>query len=199
MKSPRAILRTLVGLAIIVVSLNLAYGWLEDSSLETTAESVREIALEVAAREQPEKTQKNAILALRQEFGNDDIMGHLVVDGTGIDYIVTQAEDNSFYLTHDIWKNDSVAGWVFVDAYSSLDPPSKNIVVYGHNMRNPIMFHELREFKKSGFFFDHREVTFDTLYESGKYKIFAFYETTVDFPFNTSSFSSGEDFLSLIA
>jgi sortase B len=198
--SPRSVLRTAIGIAIIIILAYLFFDYLGDKELEDEAASVRSAAQETLDAFGGETGWRlnPAILELRRQLGNDDIIGHLVVEGTGIDYVVAQAQDNEFYLTHDINKEESIAGWIFLDSWNQLDKFEKNTVIYGHNMRNPIMFHDLREFREPEFFFENRRVTFDSLYETGSYEIFAFYESSVSFQYHAISFGSDQEFLDLV-
>ena len=46
---------------------------------------------------------------------NNDFRFWINVNNINIDYPVVQGEDNSFYLTHDFFKEESVSGSVFLD------------------------------------------------------------------------------------
>ncbi len=76
---------------------------------------------------------------------NSDTVAYLKVNGTNIDYVVVKGEDNSYYLNHNFNKEKSVAGWIFADYHNKFDGSDKNIVIYGHNMKDGIMFETLKD------------------------------------------------------
>ena len=137
------------------------------------------------------------ILSLRKQYGNNDIIGVLKIEGTTVDYPVTQAADNDFYLTRDIYKKKSPSGWVFLDCENYLYPLDKNTVIYGHNMKERIMFHDLRLFADYAFFEKHRTLLFKTLYADTEWEIFAFFKTDVSLNY-LEVMPNEEDFTALI-
>jgi len=138
------------------------------------------------------RLQNQGVLALRETFGNDDIIGRLWINGTNVDYVVVQGEDNQFYLSHDIWGNASSAGWIFLDYMNDIAGADQNIVLYGHNMAQDIMFHGLRHYADYEFFTANRFVNFSTLYADYTFEVFAFYTAHISFPYTHVNFESGE-------
>lgn len=122
------------------------------------------------------------ISALRQEFDNEDIIGHLWIENTSINYLVVQ-RDNEFYLYHDILGNPSEAGWIFLDYSVDLGSDNHNIVIYGLDMEDNIRFHSLRYFSNYDFFTAHSIIDFYTMYGHTQWELFSFYVTTADFPY----------------
>ena len=139
------------------------------------------------------------ILALREEYGNEQIVGYLYVEGTDIRYPITQYTDNSFYLYHNIWRQADQAGWVFLDYENDITREDPNIILYGHNMRDNIRFHGIRHFQDPDFFDAHRYITFHTLYGEYRWEIFSFYRTNIDFFYIQVYFDSDEEFYELLA
>ena len=137
--------------------------------------------------------------ALRREYDNDDIVGHLKIEGTPIDFIVTQYVDNNFYLHHDIHRNASKAGWVFLDYENDITGQDRNMIIYGHNMRSGAIFGSLSNYASEDFFKEHRYITFNTLFEDYTWEIFSCYITSTDFYYIQVIFPSEEDFGELVA
>jgi len=137
--------------------------------------------------------------ALRKEYGNDDIIGYLIIEGTSIDYPVTQAEDNHFYLSHDIYKDSSTAGWIFLDYENNIDKEDRNTVIYGHNMRRDIMFHSLRNYVSEDFYKNHRYIIFNTIYEDYIWEVFSFYKADTSFNYIQVIFPAQEDYGSMLS
>lgn len=130
--------------------------------------------------------------ALREHYGNEDIVGHLWIDGTSIDYFITQTVDNSFYLYHDIWGNRTSAGWVFLDYDVDLNRANHNLVIYGHNMRAGDRFHNIRFYADYDFFRTHNIIHLETEYESTVWEVFAFYVASIDFPYTHINYANDE-------
>ena len=98
---------------------------------------------------------------------NDEIVAWVQIDGTAIDYPVTQAKNNQFYLTHDYKKDYSIAGSIFADFRSNL-LEDDYAIIYGHNMNGNSMFGELNKFDDSKFFESHQKST--VYLENGRYE-----------------------------
>ena len=107
--------------------------------------------------------------ALRKE--SKDIVGWLSIHRM-LDEAVTQ-RDNVYYLDHDATGNSNVNGALFLDSAIGLKTRPYTYIIYGHNMKNGTMFGSLRNYENSTFYHNDPFITFDTLYESGRYVIFA--------------------------
>lgn len=123
---------------------------------------------------EPEMLSKYA--ALYQE--NEDLVGWLSIEGTGIDYPVLQCEDDEYYLHHDFYGEDSKYGCLYVREQADLDGGT-NFIIYGHNMRDGAMFGDLDLYLKESFFQEHPTISFDTLYEERVYEIVAVFWSQV--------------------
>ncbi|MBR0219698.1 MAG: class B sortase [Clostridia bacterium] len=107
--------------------------------------------------------------ALRKQ--NKDIIGWLTL-GTLLDEGVTQW-DETYYLTHDVLGKKNTNGAIFLDSSVSLKTRPYAYLLYGHNMKTGAMFGCLRNYENIGFYRANPFITFDTLYEDGRYVIFA--------------------------
>ena len=76
---------------------------------------------------------------------NPDIVGWIHIPGTGIDYPIVQAKDNTKYLHRTFRGKDSHVGAIFLDALCATDFSSFNSIVYGHNLKNGEMFGHLKK------------------------------------------------------
>src|SRR5699024_7180439 len=75
----------------------------------------------------------------------------------------------------------------------------RNIVVYGHRMKDGSMFQHLTKFLDEEFFETHRTFEFDTLYDSYEAEIFAVYNTLTDFNYIETHFDSDEEYEQLLS
>jgi len=146
-----------------------------------------------------ERIMLDKIKNLREAFSNDDIVGYLKIEGTNIDYAVVQSTDNEFYLHRDLNLKNNAAGSIFMDYENNPHEIDRNIVIYGHNMRNGTKFHNLRHYRDRQFYENNRYISFTTLYEETTWEIFAIYETTIDFHYIQVIFRSDDEFISLIS
>ena len=81
--------------------------------------------------------------SLKEE--NSDTVAYVKVNNTNIDYVVVKGTDNDYYLNHNFNKEYNIAGWIFSDYHNKFDEADKNIVIFGHNMRDGSMFGTLNK------------------------------------------------------
>ena len=138
------------------------------------------------------------IQALRERFDNDDIVAHIEIEGTAINYMVAQSANNEYYLNHDIYGQSNSAGTIFMDYECNPADLSRNTVIYGHNMRNGSMFHNIRYYSSANFFNENKYIRLTTLHEDTVWEVFAFYVATTGFDYIRVDFQSEESFAQLI-
>jgi len=135
------------------------------------------------------------VVQLREDYDNPDIVGFIEIPGTGIAYPVAQTGNNVFYLYHDLHWNPSSAGSIFLDYENNLyELADDNTIIYGHNMRNGTMFHNIRHFHNEDFFREHTYILLDTPYQETVWDIFSFFHTTIAFCYLTTNFHDRDDF-----
>lgn len=111
---------------------------------------------------------------------NEDVKGWITIPDSNIDYVVMQSgtDDPEFYLNRDMDKKELKAGSLFLDYKSSVETSSKNLTIHGHNMTSTDnMFHYLIKYKEPDYYKERPIITFDTIYQTGKWKIFAVFIT----------------------
>ncbi len=124
------------------------------------------------------KTDKGTVIGKYADLyeANGDIIGWIKVDGTKIDYPVMQTQDEAeYYLRRNFRKEHSTGGTPFMDASSDIFVPTSNFLIYGHNMKNGTMFHDMLKYKDESFYKEHKTFEFDTIYKGGQgtYEIIA--------------------------
>ena len=110
---------------------------------------------------------------------NADIVGWLEIENTNINYPVLQGTDNSYYMTHNYKKEKSKNGSIFLDANYNWNIPSNNLLIYGHNLGNGMMFQELLKYEKESFYQEHPVIRFTTAKEDAKYEIISVFKSRV--------------------
>ncbi|MDR1001116.1 MAG: class B sortase [Clostridiales bacterium] len=139
-----------------------------------------------------------AILRLRDEFANEEIVGYIKIDGTAIDFPIAQGTDNEFYLTHNLKRESSSTGAAFLDFENKLTLTDPNTIIYAHNMRDGSMFAELKNYRRQSFYHDHNTISLTLGNVSSSWLIFAYYETSVDFAYNQARFARQQDYESML-
>lgn len=130
---------------------------------------------------------------------NSDTVCYLKVSGTKIDYVVVKGEDNSYYLNHNFNKEYNSAGWIFMDYHNNL-VDNRNIVIYGHNMRDGSMFGSLDSTLKKEWQEDKNNQKIMLVKEDGTYyyQVFSTYTIEPEEYYIKTDFSSNDNFYSFI-
>lgn len=126
---------------------------------------------------------------------NNDLVGWIEVKDTRINYPVMQTvNDPEFYLRRNFEKKHSLAGTPFLDAASTRGE-SKNYLIYGHNMKNGTMFHQLLKYEDKSFWKKHKTFIYDEVKNgkqvNGRYEVVAAFRTQIyanssnEFKYNT--------------
>lgn len=120
---------------------------------------------------------------------NPDVAGWIKIEGTKVNYVVVQANDNTTYDRTDFSRNHNNHGVPFVDFRVSQQEPSTNTVIYAHNMNDGQMFGELMGYKSLAYYQKHPTISYDSIYYDGQYKIFGIVICKQDDPeFNYHNF-----------
>ena len=82
---------------------------------------------------------------------NPDLVCILNIPSLNLMYPVVQGTDNEEYLTHTFEGNKNPAGCLFLDYENDLSCTDKNILIYGHNMKDGSMFGSLKKILDPGF------------------------------------------------
>lgn len=125
---------------------------------------------------------------------NADTVAYIKVNGTNIDYVVVRGKDNSYYLNHNFEKKYNIAGWIFADYKNKLDGTDKNLVIFGHNMKDGSMFETLKNVldktwpeKK-----ENHIVTLITEDKTYKYQVFSTYSINPEIYYINTEFNNNE-------
>lgn len=102
---------------------------------------------------------------------NNDIIGWVNIPGL-LDEAVVQ-RNNTYYLNRDYKGYHNSNGALFLDENCYLKTRPYTFVIYGHNMKTGAMFGCLHKYDSLTYYKGNPWITFDTLYETGKYIIFS--------------------------
>ncbi|HJV17108.1 MAG TPA: class B sortase, partial [Bacillales bacterium] len=70
----------------------------------------------------------------------------------------------------------------------------KNIIIYGHHMKDATMFGDLELYKDGKFFKDNPIITFDVFPQQYKWQVFSAYVTNTDFDYLKTDFKNDIEF-----
>lgn len=82
---------------------------------------------------------------------NSDVKAWIQIPDTNVNYPVLQGETNDTYIHSDIDKQELTAGSIFIASENQNPFVDINTVIYGHNMKNGSMFHDIKSYTEQEF------------------------------------------------
>lgn len=137
--------------------------------------------LAVWLTEMPYPDNPNTIISSRFQKirrQNADITGWLTIEDL-VDEAVVQ-RDNTYYLKRDYRGYHNVNGAIFPDESTELRTRPYTLMLYGHNMKTGLMFGGLRNYEDLTLYKHNPFISFDTIYENGRYVIFSVAKVSTD-------------------
>ena len=109
---------------------------------------------------------------------NKDIIGWIKIENTKIDYPILKDSDKLKYLKHSFDGKYNNNGAIF----TLNENPFQNYttILYGHNMKNGLMFSELKKYMNEEFFYEHSSFKIYTKNQNYLATIFSCYSTEVN-------------------
>lgn len=139
---------------------------------EETHNLLNSIVIEETQIQELQETERMLqVRGLKEQY--EDVVGWLEVPGTNINYPVMQGEDNNFYVKHDYKKEYAFDGSIFLHKDYDWTIPSSNLLLYGHNNKNDVMFAQLLKYKDENFYKQYPIIKFTTPEEDAEYEIIA--------------------------
>ena len=181
-------------LGVIFASYKLLYWTSSDVENSNIKKEIEEEIIVEESNETNETTYEIDFKELKKK--NKDAVAYLKVNNTKIDYVVVKAKDNDYYLHHNFKKQSNVAGWVFADYHNKYDGNDRNLVIYGHNMRNGSMFGTLKKILKKDWYKNTGNHIVTLVTEDGlhKYQVFSVYSIPVESYYINTQFNNNKDF-----
>ncbi|MCQ2969189.1 MAG: class B sortase [Clostridium sp.] len=125
---------------------------------------------------------------------NNDYKMWIEIENTNINYPVVQTINNEYYLNHNFKGEDNISGTIFIDYLNNIEQ-DKNIVIYGHNMKNKTMFNNLTKYKDEQFFKNNNTINIFKDGQVYKYEVFSVYVENAENLNIGITFANAEDFL----
>ena len=181
-------------LFILIYSVIKIYKWYKDKT--SNKEIVEQIKETVVVEDKNEYKEEYTIDFNKLKEQNKETVAWIKVNNTNIEYPVVKANNNNFYLNHSFDKSENLAGWIFADYRNKFDNTDKNIIIYGHNMRDGSMFGSLKNILNSDWY-ENEENTNITLYTENEkciYKVFSIYKIESEDYYIKTEFSNDNEF-----
>ncbi len=102
---------------------------------------------------------------------NEGKQGYIYIPNTKVDYRVMLADDNDYYLDRDENGKKDYHGAIYMDFRNAFGAERRNIILYGHNMKDNSMFTTLHRFEKQDFFGENKTIDFEMFGVKYKYEI----------------------------
>lgn len=182
----------LIFLILLVYSSINIFKWYNNN--KENKQIINEIAESVTINEDTNEEKKYKINFEELKQKNSDTVAWLKVENTNIEFPIVQANNNSYYLTHNFDKKYNVAGWIFADYKNKLDGTDRNIVVYGHNMRDNSMFGSLKDVITEEWYNneENKYITFVTENDYQTYQVFSVYQIKTEDYYIQTEFKNNE-------
>lgn len=152
----------------------------EVSSIQSVVQETIQKSEQIVEEDPPTESNlviKNKYIASLKTI-NPDVVGYLKVKNTNVDYPVVLGKDNVYYLKKNLYQEDDINGWIYMDFRNSAESLNDNTIIYGHNMYySGVMFGTLHRVLTSNWQSDPNNlvISFDTMYESMNWQIFSIY------------------------
>lgn len=182
---------------ILICSGFKLYFWYKDkkNNDETTEQLKNNVKLEKIKKDNS-NNEKYIVDFKKLKSENSDVVAYIKVNNTNIEYPIVKTSNNNFYLNHSFDKSKNSRGWIFADYKNKFDNTDKNIVIYGHNMRDESMFGSLKNILNEEWYnnTENKNITFLTEKGNYIYKVFSIYKIESEDYYIKTYFKNDEDY-----
>lgn len=176
MKKYRKIIILILFMIIAGCLAYIVYYYVKKEENEQVYDRIREEVVQT----EPEETESGLVIPIdfaALQSQNPDVYAWIRIDDTNIDYPVLQSEtDNEYYLNHTIDGTEGYPGSIYTENWNSKNFTDYNTVIYGHEMRDGTMFHDLLSYADMEYMTEHPEIVIYTPDKKFTYEIFAYVE-----------------------
>ena len=182
---------------ILICSGFKLYFWYKDkkNNDETTEQLKNNVKLEKIKNDNS-NNEKYIVDFKKLKSENSDVVAYIKVNNTNIEYPIVKTSNNNFYLNHSFDKSKNSRGWIFADYKNKFDNTDKNIVIYGHNMRDGSMFGSLKNILNEEWYnnAENMNITFLTENRNYIYKVFSIYKIESEDYYIKTNFKNDADY-----
>lgn len=183
-------------LFVLIYSGIKIFKWYKDKTNNNKiAEQIKSTVI-VEEKNKDENKEEYTVDFNKLKEQNNETVAWIKVNNINVEYPVVRATNNSFYLNHSFDKSKNSAGWIFADYKNKFDNTDKNIVIYGHNMRDGSMFGSLKNILNSDWYDneENTDITLCTENEKSIYKVFSIYKIESEDYYIKTEFSNENEF-----
>ena len=182
---------------VLICSGFKLYFWYEDkkSNDETIEQLKNNVKLEKIKTDNS-NNEKYIVDFKKLKSENNDVVAYIKVNNTNIEYPIVKTSNNNFYLNHSFDKSKNSRGWIFADYKNKFDNTDKNIVIYGHNMRDGSMFGSLKNILKEEWYnnSENIKIILTTENEEIFYEVFSVYKIETEDYYIKTDFSTDSEY-----
>ena len=182
---------------VLICSGFKLYFWYKDkkNNDETTEQLKNNVKLEKIKNDNS-NNEKYIVDFKKLKSENSDVVAYIKVNNTNIEYPIVKTSNNNFYLNHSFDKSKNSRGWIFADYKNKFDNTDKNIVIYGHNMRDGSMFGSLKNILNEEWYnnAENMNITFLTENRNYIYKVFSIYKIESEDYYIKTDFSTDNEY-----
>lgn len=129
---------------------------------------------------------------------NKDVVAWIYIEGTNINYPVVQGTDNRHYVSALIDGTYNDAGSIFMDYRNSRELTDPHTVLYGHNMQNGSMFHDICNYRNQEYYEKHPVGMFVTPEKNYYFEIISGYVASLADPSWQLEYVDEEDLMNWV-
>lgn len=192
--------------ALLYSSINLI---LRQISLDKNNKLKKELENQVEVIKEEKKNEETGEVIVEEKYvvnfdelklKNPDIVAYIKIRNSNINYVVVKTDNNDYYLKHNFNREYSSAGWIFADYRNKFDGTDKNIVIYGHSMKDESMFGSIYKLFNSDWVnnSENLDIIFNTPSGDMIYRIFSMYRIEAEDYYITTEFNSDNEFETFI-
>ena len=187
-----SIIRIIFFITLFVSAIYIVKWYIDSKQNEMLEEKVSEAIIVEAIENNTTNEYKIDFEKLKSV--NNQVVAWLRVKGTQVEYPIVQAKDNNYYLKRNLDKKYNVGGWIFADYKNKLDGTDKNIVIYGHNMKDDSMFGSLKNILNEEWYNNQENYVIDFINENEeqKYQVFSVYKIEKEDYYINTEFKNNE-------
>ena len=183
-------------LSILIYSGIKIFKWYKDKTNNNKIVEQIKSTVIVEGKNEGENKEEYTVNFNKLKEQNNETIAWLKVSNTNVEYPVVKGTNNSFYLNHSFDKSNNSAGWIFADYRNKFDNTDKNIIIYGHNMRDSSMFGSMKNILNSDWY-ENKKNTDITLYTENEkciYKVFSIYKIENEDYYIKTEFKNDNEF-----
>lgn len=181
MKQKNNLLITIIVIIFIVIFFISSYfitkNYLEDrKSKNDSANLIKEV---INTTDIEDDTKKNVIAWDKLKSINEDIVGWIIIPDTNINYPILKSDNDLYYLTHSFNREYNRNGAIFLTNENIWLFQDEEITIYGHHMRDGLMFGTLKNYMDRDFYNTHSTIYIYTPNANYEGKIFSVFSRNI--------------------